>query len=74
MRQPGANFFAQPCKTESLFYFWFYFLLQINPLFDTDLDQWMFVGELRRSIYVSPLGDYDFDGIDCQEFMVGREK
>lgn len=41
---------------------------QINPLFDTELDQWLFVGELRRSIYISPVGDYDFDGIDTTEF------
>ena len=45
-------------------------LLQINPLFDTELDQWLFVGELRRSIYISPVGDYDFDGIDTTEFTV----
>ena len=45
--------------------------LQINPLFDTELDQWLFVGELRRSIYISPVGDYDFDGIDTTEFTVG---
>ena len=44
--------------------------LQINPLFDTELDQWLFVGELRRSIYISPVGDYDFDGIDTTEFTV----
>ena len=45
-------------------------ILQINPLFDQELDQWLFVGELRRSIYISPVGDYDFDGIDTTEFTV----
>ena len=45
-------------------------ILQLNPLFDQELDQWLFVGELRRSIYISPVGDYDFDGIDTTEFTV----
>ena len=45
-------------------------IVQINPLFDTELDQWLFVGELGRSIYVSPQGDFDFDGIDTTEFTV----
>ena len=51
---------------------WNLISFQINPLFDQELDQWLFVGELRRSIYISPVGDYDFDGIDTTEFTVKK--
>ena len=42
----------------------------MNPDFDTEIDQWVFVGQLFRAINVSPVGDYDFDGIDSREYQV----
>ena len=44
--------------------------LQVNPDFDREIDQWVFVGQLFRAINLSPVGDYDFDGIDSVEYQV----
>ena len=43
---------------------------QVSPGFDTEIDQWVFVGQLSRAINLSPIGDYDFDGIDSREYQV----
>ena len=45
-------------------------LFQVNPDFDTEIDQWVFVGQLFRAINLSPVGDYDFKGIDTREYQV----
>ena len=42
----------------------------MNPDFDTEIDQWVFVGQLFRAINLSPVGDYDFEGIDTREYQV----
>ena len=42
----------------------------MNPDFDTEIDQWVFVGQLFRAINLSPVGDYDFKGIDTREYQV----